>query len=75
MGTKTDLGWFEDALESKYAITRRGRLGSVPEDDKELTLLNRVVRWVDGVGLELEADTQGKLSDWWHNSDLKVRTE
>ena len=43
-------------MESKYAITKRGRLGSDKTDKKEMILLNRVIRWVDGVGLEVEAD-------------------
>ncbi len=43
-------------MEQRYAISKRGRLGSSPDDAKELTLLNRVVCWVDGVGIEIEAD-------------------
>ena len=43
-------------MEERYAITKRGRLGSGAEDQKEMILLNRVVRWVDDVGIEIEAD-------------------
>ncbi len=56
VGSCSDIDWFEATLEAKYAITRRGRLGSGSTDEKEMTLLNRVVRWVDGTGLEVEAD-------------------
>ncbi len=56
VGSCQELNWLEGALEARYAITRRGRLGSGSEDAKELTLLNRVVRWVDGKGIEVEAD-------------------
>ncbi|MDP6496055.1 MAG: Ty1/Copia family ribonuclease HI, partial [Dehalococcoidia bacterium] len=51
-----DINWVEEVMESKYAITKRGRLGSDKTDKKEMILLNRVIRWVDGVGLEVEAD-------------------
>lgn len=56
VGAKRDVDWFERQLQQYYAITLRGRLGPGPEDCKEATLLNRVVRWVDGVGIELETD-------------------
>ena len=56
VGAYKDINWFEEVMEQKYAITKRGRLGSDKKDDKELTLLNRVVRWVDGIGIEIEAD-------------------
>ena len=56
VGTYSDINWFEATMEAKYAITKRGRLGSGKSDEKEMTLLNRVVRWVDGAGLEVEAD-------------------
>jgi hypothetical protein len=56
VGSCEQVNWFEETMEQRYAITKRGRLGSSPEYQKELTLLNRVVRWVDGVGIEVEAD-------------------
>ena len=55
-GAAEDLDWLEDQLEKKYAITMRGRLGPAAEDKKETIQLNRVVRWIDGEGLEIEAD-------------------
>ena len=56
VGACGDVNWFEAEMESRYAITKRGRLGSSKTDEKEMTLLNRVIRWVDGVGIEIEAD-------------------
>ncbi len=56
VGSCSDIDWFEATMEEKYAVTKRGRLGSDKEDAKEITLLNRVVRWIDGTGLEVEAD-------------------
>ena len=56
VGSCQEIDWLETSMEERYAITKRGRLGSSPEDCKELTLLNRIVRWVDGVGIEVEAD-------------------
>ena len=55
-GTTRELDWFEAELHKRDAVTLRGRLGAGSEDDKEATLLNRVIRWIDGVGLEFEAD-------------------
>ena len=49
-------------IQEKYAITLRGRLGPAKNDNNEGTLPNRVVRWVDGYGLELEVDPrQGEI--------------
>ncbi len=56
VGSCSEIDWFEQEMERRYAITKRGRLGKDASDVKEATLLNRVIRWVDGVGLEIEAD-------------------
>ena len=56
VGACADIDWFQAEMEGKYAITNRGRLGSSQEDEKYMILLNRVIRWVDGIGLEIEAD-------------------
>ncbi len=56
VGSCDDIDWFEGKMQERYEITKRGRLGSDKKDEKEITLLNRVVRWVDNVGLEIEAD-------------------
>ena len=54
-GPKCDIDWFERLLEDKYELKKGGRLGPGPDDTKELTVLNCVMRWVDG-GVEYEAD-------------------
>jgi len=54
-GPKCELDWFEDKLEAKYELKKGGRLGPGPEDVKELTVLNRVIRWTES-GVEYEAD-------------------
>ncbi|MDP6496001.1 MAG: hypothetical protein QGI09_11450, partial [Dehalococcoidia bacterium] len=56
VGGRPEVSWFESTMEERYAITKRGRLGSGAEDQEEMILLNRVVRWVDDVGIEIEAD-------------------
>ena len=56
IGTKHNLDWFEAEIQKRYAVTLRGRLGSGTEDNKEATLLNRVIRWIDEVDIEMEAD-------------------
>ena len=49
-------------LESRYELKKGGRLGPGPNDAKEITVLNRVLRWTND-GLEYEADPRqsGKL--------------
>ena len=54
-GPKGALDWFEQQMRLKYELTVGGRLGPGPKDDKEGTILNRVVRWT-AAGLEYEAD-------------------
>ena len=54
-GPKRHLDWFEDSLEAKYELKKGGRLGPGRGDCKELTVLNRVLRWCDD-GIEYEAD-------------------
>ena len=54
-GLKYSLDWFESILESRYELKKGGRLGPGPEDAKEITVLNRVLRCCDN-GLEYEAD-------------------
>ena len=54
-GPKAELDWFEQKLAERYELKVGPRLGPAPEDAKEVTVLNRVLRWTDN-GLELEAD-------------------
>ena len=44
VGSCNDIDWFEGKMQERYEITKRGRLGSDKKDEKEMTLLNRVVR-------------------------------
>ena len=53
-------------LQGHYELTVGGRLGSGPLDDKEATVLNRVIRWTEQ-GIEYEADprqVERKKSSW-----------
>ena len=54
-GTKRALDWLESKLEARYELRKGGRLGPGANDSKEITVLNRVIRWTDA-GLEYEAD-------------------
>ena len=55
VGSKTNLDWFRSELEKLYELKEAHRLGPGEADDKEATVLNRVVRWTQD-GLEYEAD-------------------
>ena len=54
-GSKVALDWLEAQLRSKYELREGGRLGPGASDAKELTILNRVIRWTSS-GIEYEAD-------------------
>ena len=54
-GEKRELDWLEVQLESKYELRKGGRLGPGAADQKELTVLNRVIRYTEE-GYEYEAD-------------------
>jgi len=54
-GPKRSLDEFIKAMERLYEFKIGGRLGPSDKDDKEGTILNRVVRWTER-GLEYEAD-------------------
>ena len=55
VGEKRHLDWFRRELEKLYELKEAARLGPGDADDKETTVLNRVVRWT-AAGLEYEAD-------------------
>ena len=54
-GPKASLDAFERLMRQRYELTVGGRLGPGNGDDKEATVLNRVVRWTSE-GIEYEAD-------------------
>ena len=55
LGTEADIMRFKAGMEEKYDISFKGMLGPDPRDKKEMTLLNRVIRYSHR-GLEWEAD-------------------
>ena len=69
-GTKLELDWLEQQLESRYELRKGGRLGPGVDDAKELTVLNRVLRYTEG-GFEYEADPRQaeKLLESLHLDD------
>ena len=54
-GEPTDLVWMRNELESKLEIDT-AILGDGPGMSKEVKILNRKLRWHDGVGISYEAD-------------------
>ena len=54
-GLAPQLTWLAEYLTSCFDIKVRATLGPEQLDDKEVTMLGRLVRWT-GVGLEMEAD-------------------
>ena len=71
VGSKAKLEWFKCESEKVYELKEAARLGPAPGDDKEATVLNRVVRWTPQ-GLEMEADprqSEKLLRDLKFNGD------
>ena len=54
-GGKLALDWFEAEVAKRYEITVSPRLGPGPDDAKEGSCLNRIIRWCEG-RIEYEAD-------------------
>ena len=54
-GPKSQLDWLKLQMEQKYELTELGRLGPGETDDKEVKVLNRMIRWTSR-GVEYEAD-------------------
>eukprot|EP00973_Karenia_brevis_P019452 2668664-Karenia_brevis.AAC.1 len=54
-GLEEDLMWVRGLMESWFEIKVRAVLGPEPKDDKDVTILGRMVRWKEG-GIEYEAD-------------------
>ena len=55
LGTDDDLSWLEGQVKSVYGYKVIGRIGSEPDDDKNLRVLNRMITWTEA-GIELEGD-------------------
>ena len=54
-GLEEDLKWIQDKMANWFEIKVRGLLGPDPEDLKEITILGRIVRWMDD-GIHYQAD-------------------
>lgn len=54
-GSPEDLAWVRQELEGAFEITSTV-IGASPDLGKELTVLNRTIRWHDNVGISYEAD-------------------
>ena len=55
LGESADLDWYEKALAEFFELKLRARVGPEEKDDKEVRILNRVLRLQD-IGLLYEAD-------------------
>ena len=54
-GPKCELDWYKAKLQEVYELKESARLGPGRDDDKEATMLHRIIRWTDEC-LEYEAD-------------------
>ena len=56
VGTENHVLWFRGQMEKVYE-SKHGPLDPGGKDEKELTVLNRKIRW-ENAGISLEADTK-----------------
>ena len=54
-GMDDDLDWIEELMKGWFEVKVRARLGPGPSDDKDISVLGRLVSWKDG-GIEYQAD-------------------
>ena len=63
-GQENDLKWVENVLRAKYPLKMRGILGPEKHDAKEVSVLNRVIRWErDGITVEADPKHVEKMLD------------
>ena len=63
---EADLRWIRAEMEKWYTISVRAVLGMGRNDDKEVTILNRKVRWeADGIKYEADERHREKLMDFF----------
>ena len=55
LGDKENLMWFRSQVSKRFEAKFRGMIGPEKNDSKEITILNRTVRWT-ARGIEYEAD-------------------
>ena len=60
-GEDASLRWVEDMMSQWYEVKVRARLGPGDQDDKEATLLGRIVRW-EAWGISCEANPKYRES-------------
>ena len=56
-------------MKAKYELTVGGRLGLGPKDEKEISMLNHVVRWIPR-GIEYKADPN-QVKKLWRELELE----
>ena len=52
-----DLKWLQEELAKKYEITTK-IMGEKPDMEKEVKILNRTLKWIDGVGIQYEVGSK-----------------
>ena len=55
LGWEHALDWFWKTISEKFKSKHRGRIGPAQSDNKEMRILNRIVKW-SSEGLTYEAD-------------------
>lgn len=54
-GPDAELDWIQDRMHESFLVKVVGRLGDGPQDVREISILNRIVRWTQE-GIHYEAD-------------------
>ena len=56
VGSDESLDWFRESFKKHFELSEKFRLGPDSTDSKHGSVLNRLLTWVDGIGVELEPD-------------------
>ena len=75
-GKDGDLTWIQVLLESWFDIKVRARLGPEQDDDKEVSILGRVVRWRSwGISSEADPKHRRMIAEYFGlDGKSKIRT-
>ena len=60
LGDEDALNELDVVLRSRYELKRLGTLGPEPKDDKEVTFLNRIIRYVEGSTPKVEWESDSR---------------
>ena len=56
LGNDEQLDWHRTKTIERFEVKFKARIGPGKNDDKQVRLLDRIIQWIGGVGVQYEAD-------------------